>query len=75
MEESGLSSCVCRHILVCTPRRLACAHSYMHQCAVHVCVCLSEASKSRHNLHALSPGKAEQAFLSPWTARQWKTDL
>lgn len=72
MEESGLSSCVCRHILVCMLRRFAYVHLYMHQCA---CVCLSEASKRRHNLHALSPGKTEQAFLSPWTARRWKTDL
>lgn len=45
-------------------------HSY-----IRICVCTSEASESRLNLHALSPGKEEQAFLSPWTARQWKTDL
>lgn len=42
MEESGSSSCVCRHILVCTLRTFAHVHSYMHQCA---CVCLSEASE------------------------------
>ena len=38
------------------------------------CVCPSAAVR-RPNLHALSPGKTEQAFLSPWTAHWWKTDL
>ena len=73
MEESGLSSCVCRHILVCMLRRFACVLLYMHRRA-RVCV-RQRLVKRRHNLHALSPGKTEQAFLSPWTARRWKTDL
>lgn len=74
MEASGcgtrtpVSLRVSAHTSVCV-----CAEE-AHMCVsvlISACVCL----ESRHNLHALSPGKAEQAFLSPWTARRWKTDL
>lgn len=59
-----------------------CVYTYM--CDMHACFCMCigvhacvgpRLVRKRQNLHALSPGKTEQAFLSPWTARRWKTDL